>query len=195
MTQVELTCKACQETKSVDHFYRAPSNRSGYMLICKECKITQALAWRKANPEKVRAQRRKRKEDLQYRQKERKRYREKNPDKHRESLQRWKRKNPHKKKQYKYEYRSKLKGNSSLISEKDLKRLAEATCSACGRADDLTLEHVIPVERGGSHSIGNLIILCRKCNSSKNSLTWIEWKYSGRPRALEVFHGISKRST
>lgn len=48
-------------------------------------------------------------------------------------------------------------------------------CVYCGRADDLTLDHVVPLSRGGSNEPDNLATACRSCNSSKNAKTPEEW--------------------
>jgi len=46
------------------------------------------------------------------------------------------------------------------------------TCQYCGRqSNDLTLDHVIPRHRGGSHSWENLVAACRVCNHRKGGKT------------------------
>jgi 5-methylcytosine-specific restriction endonuclease McrA len=40
-------------------------------------------------------------------------------------------------------------------------------CRRCGRMDDLTIDHIIPISAGGSDDLRNLQILCRPCNSRK----------------------------
>ncbi len=43
-------------------------------------------------------------------------------------------------------------------------------CQYCGnRARDLTIDHVIPRERGGPHTWENLVTCCRKCNNKKGN--------------------------
>jgi 5-methylcytosine-specific restriction endonuclease McrA len=67
------------------------------------------------------------------------------------------------------------------ISDKDIRRLANSPCAHCGDVGETCVDHIIPVKRGGRHSIGNLQALCLLCNSSKNDRLEIEWKY-GRSR-------------
>ena len=44
------------------------------------------------------------------------------------------------------------------------------TCLRCGRNDvPMTVDHVIPVSKGGTNSIDNIQPLCKSCNSSKNA--------------------------
>lgn len=185
-----IECSKCSVAKPASEYYRAAGNRTGLMSYCKACKKSQVVRWAKTNPEKVSAYRRTRRNKPGYKKQERERYREKNPDKHRQSIRNWKKKNPHKKKAYKYKYRAKLRANAFSFTHKDLIRLDRAPCFACNSRDFLTLDHLIPVHRSGTHSIGNLHVLCVPCNSSKNNMTWSEWKYSKRARARLLFPGL-----
>lgn len=40
-------------------------------------------------------------------------------------------------------------------------------CLCCGSDDDLTIDHVIPINKGGKNELDNLQPLCRSCNSKK----------------------------
>lgn len=40
-------------------------------------------------------------------------------------------------------------------------------CLACGSQNEISLDHIVPVCRGGWNSINNLQPLCRSCNSKK----------------------------
>lgn len=40
-------------------------------------------------------------------------------------------------------------------------------CSICDCQDDLTIDHIVPLSRGGTDDLDNLRLLCRSCNSSK----------------------------
>jgi 5-methylcytosine-specific restriction endonuclease McrA len=48
----------------------------------------------------------------------------------------------------------------------------EYTCLRCGRQEpdiELTVDHVVPLSRGGTNDIDNLQPLCRACNTSKHA--------------------------
>ena len=56
----------------------------------------------------------------------------------------------------------------SLYDNERLKMMAPQACYYCGHRDNLTVDHVVPLVRGGPEEAVNLIWACRSCNSSKN---------------------------
>lgn len=48
-------------------------------------------------------------------------------------------------------------------------------CVYCGSLNNLSLDHLMPVSRGGEDIPSNLVTCCRGCNSSKNAKTPEEW--------------------
>lgn len=42
-------------------------------------------------------------------------------------------------------------------------------CVECGEGDDLTVDHIVPVSRGGTNDPENLQTLCARCNRAKGS--------------------------
>ena len=40
-------------------------------------------------------------------------------------------------------------------------------CQSCGTQKALTIDHIIPLNLGGSNDLSNLQTLCQSCNSSK----------------------------
>ena len=62
-----------------------------------------------------------------------------------------------------------------------LQRASGDRCFYCQR-DDFeqlphirTLDHLVPLCRGGGNDIWNLVICCTKCNNAKADMTW--WEY------------------
>lgn len=44
-----------------------------------------------------------------------------------------------------------------------------AQCVACGARDYLEFDHIIPHSKGGASTLGNVQLLCRKCNGAKGA--------------------------
>ena len=62
------------------------------------------------------------------------------------------------------------------IREKVFKR-DHYTCSYCGaRGVKLQCDHIMPVSRGGAHTLKNLTTACFKCNQSKGAKLLKEWR-------------------
>jgi 5-methylcytosine-specific restriction endonuclease McrA len=58
------------------------------------------------------------------------------------------------------------------------RKRSEGVCYFCGKKvppKELTMEHVVPIIRGGRTSKGNVIPACKECNSKKKYLLPIEW--------------------
>lgn len=53
----------------------------------------------------------------------------------------------------------------------------DGRCAYCGeKCDDLTLDHIIPLSKGGKHSIANVVPACPHCNYSKQASTAEQWQ-------------------
>jgi len=56
-------------------------------------------------------------------------------------------------------------------------KLNEGICHYCGKQyprDELTMDHIVPVARGGTSTKGNVVPCCKQCNSDKKYLTPVE---------------------
>jgi 5-methylcytosine-specific restriction endonuclease McrA len=62
-------------------------------------------------------------------------------------------------------------GTVTLSSISALFEAFGSKCLRCGCAGPLTIDHIIPVSKGGIDSLGNIQPLCRSCNSWKSTKT------------------------
>jgi len=51
---------------------------------------------------------------------------------------------------------------------------------------EIHLDHIIPEAKGGSTTLANLQVTCRKCNTSKGTLTEAEFTRRLRNRAMNI---------
>ncbi|MDY0311104.1 MAG: HNH endonuclease [Desulfobacterales bacterium] len=59
------------------------------------------------------------------------------------------------------------------------RRLAKGICHWCGRsfaASELTMDHIVPMARGGLSTKGNVVPCCKECNNQKKQLLPMEWE-------------------
>ena len=82
--------------------------------------------------------------------------------------------------------RRQWEGEPPGVSIRDWMRLVDrfgGRCAYCGEtAARLQMDHVLPLSRGGRHSIGNVLPACKRCNNSKSSRLLIEWRFGSRVR-------------
>jgi len=58
------------------------------------------------------------------------------------------------------------------------RQLAEGRCHYCRQEfspRELTMDHVVPVARGGYSRRGNVVPCCKDCNNQKQSMLPVEW--------------------
>ena len=58
-------------------------------------------------------------------------------------------------------------------------RVQKGECYYCRRMvgrENLTMDHVVPLIRGGKSRKGNLVASCKECNNKKKYLLPLEWE-------------------
>ncbi len=66
-------------------------------------------------------------------------------------------------------------------------KIAQGQCHWCGGKfppEEMTMDHIIPITRGGKASRNNVVPCCKECNSRKKYLLPIEWE--------EYLHNLGK---
>jgi 5-methylcytosine-specific restriction endonuclease McrA len=186
------TCARCGQIKTAGEF--SPDRRalSGLQTRCKTCLAQLAREKRLREPEKSRLLQREwrlanpaadKARKLRYKLKNPDKakqyaaeYRIENPEKTAKAMSRWRKSNPDKVRLYSTRRRAWLKAAKTFeISPREMWHLYNDQCFYCD-SQSQTIDHVIPLSRGGNHGIGNLVPCCFACNNSKNNKFITEWK-------------------
>lgn len=164
-------CRICKKEKDFIYFYRSDRHKDGYRNECKSCKIAKTIC-RPSRP-------RKRNKDYD------REYRSRPGVKER-------------RKSYAATYNKEYQRRPEIAERRRIRqqnrratadRLPPDTISilidkfgnkcmnpSCQSEKKLTIDHVIPVARGGANNIENLQLLCGKCNSAKGARVVIDYR-------------------
>jgi 5-methylcytosine-specific restriction endonuclease McrA len=176
-------CKECKTLQGkqyyIDNKETVKVKRAAYQKAHQAEQYEHLKKWRKNNPEKAReAGRRQYANNVEHRRAIKNAWRMENPEATKTYLERYRVQHLPKMAEKAHKYRARKRSNGVYqVSEKELIKLYSSPCIACGTTERVTVDHIIPIVRGGRHSIGNLQPLCLTCNSSKNAKTMAEWKY------------------
>ena len=58
-------------------------------------------------------------------------------------------------------------------------KLSSGVCYYCGKKfkpSELTMDHIVPIIRGGKSTKGNIVPCCKECNNKKKYMLPIEWQ-------------------
>lgn len=100
-------------------------------------------------------------------------------------------KRQHPEKNREWGHRRRVRMAAGYIEPVDIGRVARSrrTCFYCGggiTTSSATVDHIIPVARGGEHSARNLVACCSPCNSRKSDKSPAEWIQTLAPRRRTV---------
>lgn len=164
-------CSRCKETKAIDNFYRTQRSDDGWDNYCKECRKFLRLAHRNAQKERSYTKQWSA-ANVEHRVNYKKEYRSRPEIIERE-------------KAWREEYRARpevlaadrMKAHRRRSWYKDgnipdnawpaILEFYGNKCLQCGTSDDLQLDHVIPLARGGRHDYDNVQVLCGTHNLAK----------------------------
>jgi len=76
------------------------------------------------------------------------------------------------------------------VNRREVLRRDKHTCQYCGSNRQLTLDHVIPVSKGGQHTWDNIVTACEKCNNSKGDRTPLQANMSLFTKPKAPLHPI-----
>jgi len=199
MTRV---CKICGETKPISEFHsRIQRGHVSHRHECKTClnklSVVKVAQWRIDNPGKRDAA------DKRYRIAHSKdckqrvlEWAKRFPDKVNLKAREWRIANPNKSRETQARFRASHKDKVLAWNNNRRARLLNAEgnifpnewelqielydhrCVYCGKQHErLSMDHVVPISRGGKHVIGNVVPACRSCNSKKGAYSLIVFLY------------------
>lgn len=175
------TCTACDGRYDLEQFDVDTNATGGRRSHCKPCRSQKMKDWYAANRERQAGRQQAR--------------RDADPDKvRRQDLERYYRDRPkrialveasgHRRRALMLHV-----GSDKGITKRALRKLSGDRCCYCDTLMDFntgngpafnpgraTIEHVIPLARGGTHTWDNVTLCCWACNQSKNRKTVDEWR-------------------
>ena len=171
-------CSKCDQDLSLDSFgqnKRAPDGKRNH---CKPCYNAYMAKYYKENPEPVKARTARyfaaNREELNWKRKE---FRQRHLERENASVKLWAQLNPDKVRAAKSKNRAKRKlAVRYQVTATEVRKMLSAKCFYCEANDANQLDHVVPLSRGGCHSVGNLVGACAPCNLQKNNKTIMEWR-------------------
>lgn len=179
------TCSKCGVSKPLNEFFARKSGSSdGRMSSCKDCKTKAIYAWREKNRTQLNEYQR----DYYHRQDVKEKVSAYHASEHGRELGRkrdakradkkkaWRQNNVESCRVYSRNKHAKRKvainATAEKITPKDwygIVAMYQGCCYYCGTKTKMTMEHMIPLSKGGSHSKDNIVPACMPCNRKKHA--------------------------
>lgn len=104
-----------------------------------------------------------------------------NTEKVKATVSAYRKANPEKKQHFENTRRARKAGNGgahTLVERQDKFDSIGNVCFYCGQDGKLSIDHVLPLARGGTNDIENILPACKSCNSRKHTRTGQEFMFS-----------------
>ena len=179
-------CTGCQAILSIEEFWKSdPGKRT---TKCRTCLSTRQKAIRKKDTNTGKKRERSR------------RWRLAHPELYKARIAACTKANPAPKTEARRKRRVlQSKNGVYRVSQNDLRRLLVHQQGRCYLCDfpiiDKELDHIIPISKGGHHSIGNLGWTCHKCNRSKSNKLLSQFRFGGKKRIHETNPELRRRES
>jgi 5-methylcytosine-specific restriction endonuclease McrA len=171
------TCNICGCIKPLSGFYLRDYGKR-HQRICKQCHNERCHKWQANNVEREKERRRK--------------YYADHPEQHKESCRKWRKEHPERCREISLKHsqtqqgklasrirshnrRSKMKGKITITEWNKIKQQQGFRCYWCKgkfKDEELTMDHVIALSKGGLHDASNIVAACMPCNSKKFTSNW-----------------------
>ena len=203
-----VECSVCHEVKSFEAFSKKTETHLGIQSRCKSCTVKPSKAYRLANSDRVRAA----KKAWALANPDRRRARNKvwrlgNPDKARASTKAWELANPEKQRAHCQKRRA-LKRDAFVeaVDPRVVFQRDNGQCGICGQTvllklryphpQSASLDHIVPLAKGGVHSYQNTQLSHLVCNKRKNDSGPGQLRLFGTEvESIAGFREIAKVST
>jgi 5-methylcytosine-specific restriction endonuclease McrA len=177
-------CRKCGATRKTTEFRKGENT-------CRNCDKERKKKYRAQNKDKIKEYSKEyytqnkdkikeySKEYYTHNRDKLKEYYTQNKDKIKEREKKYRTQNRDKRNIRDHNRQARIKANGGKFTARQwqlLLKLYDHKCAYCGKPGKLTIDHIIPISRGGLNVIENIVPACQTCNFSKSASelrTWI----------------------